>query len=116
MELNLALFIYLLIVIATYIIARLYQIRIFSALTLGLITGLVLLGILYPYPKAGRNIFRNKSANRFSNGIIFYALIQILTWVIIFWYICNRIIIDREDIICVCTVIKKNTNNTLCNK
>jgi hypothetical protein len=106
MEINLALLIYILIVIATFILARLYRIRSFSAFTLGLITGIVMLGILYPYPKAGRNMFQNKSVRRFSKGIILYALIQILTWVIIFWYVCNSIIYDRENIICECRIVE----------
>lgn len=109
MELNLALLIYLLIVIAIYMIARIYRIRIFSAFVLAVITGIVVLGIIYPYPKAGRDIYKNRSIYKFNAGIICYALIQILTWVVIFWYIFNRILLDKETITCICV------KNNLCN-
>lgn len=114
MELNLALFIYLLVVLLTYMIGRIYRIRRFSSFVLALITGIVILGIIYPYPKAGRDIYKNKTIYKFSSDIIFYALIQILTWIIIFWYICNRILLDKETISCICYKNELSLKENVC--
>ena len=96
MDLILALVIYFLILILIYLICRNYGIRRFSSLIFGLLISIIILGIMYPYPKAGLDMYSDKSKNKYSRGIIIYGLIQILTWVIILWYIIDRITKDYE--------------------
>jgi hypothetical protein len=107
MELTHALVIYILLIIATYIIARYCRVRFFSAVTLSVMVGIIILSVIYPYPQAGRDMYRNGTINNFSSEMIVYGLIQVLTWVIIFWYICQKIMFDVEDITCVCVRQKK---------
>lgn len=87
--------------IITFILAIRQCICFSSALALALLVLIVTLALLYPYPKAGRQVWPAYAYHpKINIPIMIYALVQLIAFVYLIFYIIIQALKDRR--VCIC--------------